>query len=126
MRRILGFSGCLCASAIALLLAGGCGQSEGERCQIDSDCADGLICGGEGKSQGNGVCKSGSSDTSGGRDAAADVSAAQPDVFVEPDPDADSAADASSTPAPDAGAALDTTAVDVTPAIDTGAIDSLG
>lgn len=126
MRRILGFSGCLCASAIALLLAGGCGQTEGERCQIDSDCADGLVCTGDGKSQGNGICKSSSSAAAGGRDAAADVSAAQSDVFVEPQPDADSAADDSFTPAPDAGAALDTAAVDVTPAIDTGAIDSLG
>jgi hypothetical protein len=54
MRRIFGFSGCLCTSALALFLASGCGQSEGERCQIDSDCASGLKCL-EGSS-GNGTC----------------------------------------------------------------------
>jgi hypothetical protein len=121
MRRILGLSGSLCASAIALLLASGCGQTEGERCQINSDCADGLTCQGEGLSQGNGVCKPANAAATSGKDAAADVSAPRSDVFVAPSVDAESA-DAPSTPSPDAAAALDTTALDVTP-VDTGAID---
>jgi len=119
MRRILGLSGCLCASAIALLLASGCGQTEGERCQINSDCADGLTCQGEGISQGNGVCKPANAVTSSTKDAAAD--ATEPSTPVEPQVDA-ATADAPFAPVPDASVALDTTTVDVT-AIDTGAID---
>jgi hypothetical protein len=108
MRRILGISGCLRASAIALLLASGCAQSEGERCQITSDCADGLTCqsvgegAGEGISQGNGVCKPPVSVTSTAKDAAAD---APPTTGPEP------TIDAGSVTAPDA-TSLDTGAID--------------
>lgn len=31
-------------AALLLLGAAGCKQGEGERCQLDSDCADGLVC----------------------------------------------------------------------------------
>lgn len=34
--------------AVALLGFAGCKQGEGERCQIDSDCEDGLTCAGDG------------------------------------------------------------------------------
>jgi hypothetical protein len=115
MRRILGISGYLRASAIALLFASGCAQSEGERCQITSDCADGLTCqsiGGEnegaGLSQGNGVCKPPNSFVS-TKDATVDEPAAT--VPVEP------SIDAGFLTAPDAALAPDTTS------IDTGAID---
>jgi hypothetical protein len=114
MRRILGLSGYLRASAIALLFASGCAQSEGERCQINSDCADGLTCQGEGFSQGNGVCKPASSAVTGTKDAADDEA---PDtVPVEP------SIDAGSVSAPDVAVTPDTTSVDVT-SVDTGAID---
>lgn len=29
---------------VALLSLAGCGQGVGERCQVNSDCADGLVC----------------------------------------------------------------------------------
>jgi hypothetical protein len=110
MRRILGISGYLRASAIALVFASGCAQSEGERCQITSDCADGLTCqsvgegAGEGISQGNGVCKPPVSGTSTAKDAAAD---APPATVPEPSIDAGSVPALDTAPAPtsvDAGA----------------------
>ncbi len=107
MRRILGLSGCLCASAIALLLASGCGQTEGERCQINSDCADGLTCQ-EGTSQGNGICKSNTASPT-AKDAAVDEAPAT--VPVEPSIDAGSVT------------ALDTSVAPDTTAVDAGAID---
>lgn len=121
MGRILGISGYLRASAIALLFASGCAQSEGERCQINSDCADGLTCQGEGVSQGNGVCKPANSAATTGKDAAADLAVPQSDALVAPQLDADSP-DAPSIPSPDASLPLDTPTLDVTP-VDTGAID---
>jgi len=30
--------------ALGVLSASGCKQNEGERCQVQSDCADGLLC----------------------------------------------------------------------------------
>jgi hypothetical protein len=30
--------------ALAVLTSSGCKQNEGERCQVQSDCADGLLC----------------------------------------------------------------------------------
>jgi hypothetical protein len=58
-------------SALALLfwLPAGCGQSEGGRCQITSDCASGLVC--MENSSGNGRCRKPGSQGSGGSDAAA-------------------------------------------------------
>jgi hypothetical protein len=48
----------------AVLLAGGlslagCKQNEGERCEIDSDCAAGLTCNTRGAGLAKGVCTSG-------------------------------------------------------------------
>jgi hypothetical protein len=31
-------------SAVLSVLAAGCKQARGERCQVDADCAEGLIC----------------------------------------------------------------------------------
>jgi hypothetical protein len=107
MRRILGLPACLCASALILLLASGCNQGEGERCQVNSDCSNGLRCEGGGAT-GNGICTSGTPT----EDAAAAGDAPQANGFeVEPQPDLAAA------PAVDA-----VVSVDVTP-IDGGAID---
>jgi hypothetical protein len=106
---MLGFSGCFCASAIALLFAGGCGQSEGERCQVNSDCASGLTCF-EG-STGNGLCKSGSGTTL--NDAAAGVDAP---VSSGPETQAEIDAEPSVDVEPVSG-------LDATASVDTGAID---
>ncbi len=58
MRPILASPIFLLGSAIVLLFANGCGQGEGGRCQIDSDCASGLTC--DKGETGNGTCISGS------------------------------------------------------------------
>jgi len=74
MRRIgrtLGFPVCLCAAALALFAASGCSQSEGERCQVNSDCASGLQCDSK---NGEGKCEPVNSTTS-LNDAAVDVPA---------------------------------------------------
>ena len=105
---------CLPGLTLLLLLAGGCGQNEGGRCQIDSDCASGLIC--SKGSTGNGVCRApgGSTvdDASSATDAAEDLEpTAGPEAgpsAVEVEPDA--------TPAGSAG--IDTAD------IDSGALDS--
>ena len=66
---------------VALLgfLALGCGQSEGDRCQVDSDCKSGLECShGE---TGNGVCKRpGTGIAQPLPDASPDQSSASPEV----------------------------------------------
>jgi hypothetical protein len=47
------------ALSSGLLLLGGCKQMEGERCQIDDDCADGLYCELSGNTRAvGGYCKS--------------------------------------------------------------------
>jgi hypothetical protein len=48
------FTQLLCAAALGLTLTG-CAQDEGERCEVDSDCAAGLVCNGS-LTNGNGVC----------------------------------------------------------------------
>jgi hypothetical protein len=53
--RILAAS--LALTALAALGIASCKQGEGERCQVDDDCAAGLTC-----NQGEGVCRSVSSD----------------------------------------------------------------
>lgn len=92
---------CLGVITLALLSSSGCGQGEGGRCQVNSDCASGLIC--SNGPSGNGVC--GHSPTA-ITDAA---TAALPDVSVastdEVEPDVAGAA------AADAGAGIDATAV---------------
>jgi hypothetical protein len=37
------FTQLLCAAVLGLTLSG-CAQNEGERCEVDSDCAAGLVC----------------------------------------------------------------------------------
>jgi hypothetical protein len=106
--RTLGFSVGLCAGAIALLAASGCNQGENERCQVNSDCAGGLVCY-DGQS-GNGLCKP-SNSTSLLSDAAADAPVT-------------GATD--TKPAVDSGVALDTTGVpDVSSPLDSAAVDAL-
>jgi hypothetical protein len=54
MRRILGTTFCLLGLTAVVLLSVACGQNEGGRCQVNSDCASGLIC--NQGSTGNGTC----------------------------------------------------------------------
>jgi len=71
MRRILASAAFFVGSTIVLLFANGCGQDEGGRCQIDSDCASGLTC--DNRETGNGVCRA----SNGGGSSAADAAAKQ-------------------------------------------------
>ena len=76
MPRLFAFGSCLPGLALFLLFAGGCGEDEGGRCQISSDCASGLTCFGGGET-GNGVCRSNASgsanDAATGHDATPDL-----------------------------------------------------
>jgi hypothetical protein len=97
MRLFLGSRAFLLGPAIALILANGCGASEGSRCQIDSDCASGLVCS-EG-STGNGTCRPSHATGTAPADAGARPDAnlsTGPEVepVVEPAVDAASPADA--------------------------------
>ena len=47
---------CLVGLAALVLFVSGCGQGEGGRCQINSDCSSGLTC--SEVTGGNGICKS--------------------------------------------------------------------
>lgn len=91
MRRITGF---LAILGLTLALSA-CKQGEGERCQIDDDCEDGLTCNptGGGFSECSGV---GGADTD-----AAPTPDAQPTVDAPPTADIDAApaADADTTDA---------------------------
>jgi len=58
MRRIPGLPYCLVGLMAVFLLFAGCGQGEGGRCQINSDCSSGLTC--SEVTGGNGICKSSS------------------------------------------------------------------
>jgi hypothetical protein len=111
-------------------LAAGCSQGEGERCQITSDCASGLVCDAAG-STGNGVCRK--TTTTGKNDAATepspgqDASVSTPDTEPSPGEDASmSTPDTEPAPVDSLPAAIDTqaSAVDAGGAIDTGAIDT--
>jgi hypothetical protein len=122
----------LCGLGIlaSLSFAAGCSQGEGERCQITSDCASGLVCDGAG-STGNGVCRK---TTSANKNDAAtepgpgeDASVSTPDT--EPSLGEDSAVSTPDTePATvdgqPAGIDAQPSAVDVGGAIDGGAIDT--
>lgn len=131
LRLAIGFPGCLCASAIALLFATGCSRSAGERCQVNSDCASGLVCSIE-NSTGNGICKSTTGSTftdaalgsdaplSSGPEVQVEVDA-QPDAEQSP-ADAQASVDAEAVKTPDATVRLDGTAVD-TISVDTVTID---
>jgi hypothetical protein len=114
------FTQLLCAAVLGLTLSG-CAQSEGERCEIDSDCATGLVCNAS-LMTGNGICgrgrtTGGASDAGPGDgsvlpplpDGAADVSvgsdAVSTDLAVDVTADVsrDSQPDVTA-PAPDGGA----------------------
>jgi hypothetical protein len=54
MRRTPGTTFCLLGLTASLVLFAACGQNEGGRCQIASDCASGLQC--NNGATGNGTC----------------------------------------------------------------------
>ena len=114
MRCTLAPRTCLLGLTAVLLLFAACGQNEGGRCQVTSDCASGLIC--SGGLTGNGTCGPQGvvvtqNDAAPAKDAAED----QP-VMSGPEVDIDAVVTAST---PDSGAVtLDTGAVD------TGGLDS--
>jgi len=151
MPRLFAFRSCLPGLVLSLLFAGGCGEDEGGRCQISSDCASGLTCfGGE---TGNGVCRANT--PAGTNDAAAPTDVA-PDLMSSAGPEAqdlaalgqeaqadlgvvveDAPADQAAYPGPEAAPATVDASVDVasedaapSPApldggvIDTGAVDA--
>jgi hypothetical protein len=126
-RGLRSFTSCAGLLAFVSLLASGCKQSSGDRCEIDSDCADGLHCDiGTSASLHDGVCTN-------MMGVATPPDAAAPDASVTPDlapPDtlfadgaADSAVDSAGpdaavdtgTDAADASITPPDTAVDVTP-----------
>jgi hypothetical protein len=114
MPRILGFFACLTA---IFLFVPACGQNEGGRCQIDSDCGSGLVC--RENTNGNGRCRSTATDT----DAAqVDVhDGVKADALVTPDVIKIDSTEIDST-ALDAAAVLDAGAVlDAAAALDAGA-----
>jgi hypothetical protein len=83
MRCILGLRTCLLGLTAILLLFAACGQNEGGRCQINSDCASGLTCHDNTGSLGNGQCVSSSTVVT-NNDAAPDMSvAAGPEVGID-------------------------------------------
>jgi len=114
MRRILAPRTFLLGlTAAALLLFTACGQNEGGRCQVNSDCASGLTC--VGGTSGNGQCKYPSAVTNDAAltsDQAEDTtgsltSEAGPEDVVTPQIDAESV----DTAAVDSGS-LDSTGLD--------------
>jgi hypothetical protein len=140
MPRIFGLFACLTA---LFLFVPACGQNEGGRCQVNSDCGSGLYC--SGNNLGDGICTSNAS-----RDVISDAST-NSDVMVSVDegsfvsvdgrteetavssPQVD--AEVVVTPARDAtvldgtaidaGVAIDAAAViDASAVIDAGAVDS--
>jgi hypothetical protein len=54
MRRIPEIAFCLLGLTAVLLFFVACGQNEGGRCQVTSDCASGLVC--KEVTTGNGTC----------------------------------------------------------------------
>ena len=119
MRRIFGSPTFLLGPAIALFLASGCSRGEGERCQVNSDCASGLTC--PAGSTGNGICKPANGSTLGTDAAAADDTAPISGPEVEP------TVDAESTTLPDATVAIDTidTEAGAKAGAEAGAIDTM-
>jgi hypothetical protein len=99
--------------ALALVLGPGCKQGLGDRCEIDSDCEQGLECENPaGAMEGSGVCVVAGSgemmgrpplDGGGGRPAAADAGPPRTDAPAAPTPrDAAAAAEAAPGDAPGA------------------------
>ena len=110
MRRIL--TPCLLGLLAALVLFASCGQNEGGRCQINSDCASGLKCD---STTGNGKCVSSSAvlptnDAAPKNDSAPDEPGpSSSDVGFEADPNSD----------------IDAVSVDPG-AVDSGSLDATG
>jgi hypothetical protein len=90
------------AFAGALVLLGGCHQGEGERCEVDSDCAGDLYCAPT-PSPHNGVCRPKASVGSGGSTGQTNIPSAPVDARVEPDVPADAGSD-HAVPTTEAGA----------------------
>jgi len=112
MQRIFGLPFCLLGLLAALVSFAGCGQNEGGRCQVTSDCASGLICD---SNTGNGRCRSQSSVAPGSDAAPAKDEAEDQPVVSGPEVGVDAVA----SPESDAET-LDTAAVP----LDAGAVDS--
>ena len=55
MRRTLVLRTCLVGLVASFFLFAACGQNEGGRCQVDSDCGSGLTC--KDGTSGNGTCR---------------------------------------------------------------------
>ena len=82
MQRMCAPRSCLPGLVLTLAIMASCGQNDGGRCQINSDCGSGLICM-DGQS-GNGVCKPASTSATGTNDAAMSSDAAM-SADVAPD-----------------------------------------
>jgi len=118
MQRIFGLPFCLLGLLAALVSFAGCGQNEGGRCQVDSDCGSGLTC--KDGPSGNGTCRNPSSVTN---DAALTSDLAD-DVPLSPGPEV--GVDAVVSPESDAET-LDIAAVTLDAgAVDSGSLDSRG
>lgn len=74
MKRLL--TALFLASLLPVALVASCKQSEGERCQVDDDCEDPLVC-----AQATQTCAD--NDTSSGIDAMVPIDA--PDAMVQPE-----------------------------------------
>lgn len=118
MRRTLVLCTCLSGLMVFLFLFAACGQNEGGRCQVDSDCGSGLTC--KNGTSGNGTCRypaSANTDAALTSDLADDVALSLGpevgiDVVVTTERDADT---------------LDTAAVTLDAgAVDSGSLDSTG
>jgi hypothetical protein len=126
MRWTLGSRTCLLGLTAFFFTA--CGQNEGGRCQINSDCGSGLEC--INGQTGNGTCQYPATATTSDAALTSDLGADMP-VASDPEVDAEAevipATDGTEidTTENDAGAVLDGTESDVT-AIDAGAVDSDG
>lgn len=117
MHRTTALRSWLLGLSAILLAVPGCGQDEGERCQVDSDCASGLVCV-QGET-GNGQCrKRGAAGTTDAgpdvaTDAPVDAPVSGPETPLSPaDAPADARTDVADAPSP----GLDTQPV----ALDTG------
>ncbi len=119
MLRMLGPRTCHLGLTAALLCLAACGEGEGGRCQINSDCASGLSC--QDGTTGNGKCVSQNPAGTTTNDAAVDVAVASAsdvgaDTLVTPEVDSAEvdAAEIEASPAE----------VDATPAeVDAGVVD---
>ena len=105
--------------ALLLILAAGCGQNEGGRCQVSSDCASGLIC--QGGSTGNGRCEGPGANT--GRNDAAVRSDVAPAADATPD-HVEASAEVERDVAQADSAAADATALDADES-EAGGLDTL-